>query len=177
MPMSSPSPAVRRRPLCRLAGLRRFRRDDEGSFALEAAIWVPAAMALLLAATDISVTFFSYARMWDVARDTARRAATGQLATGEVEGYALGRLNDAWNCRVAVDDDREDVMVTIASTDLGPVFGLLDMFAPGALSASLTMRKETVALASADTPGGVPQDDGWKDDGWKGDDDHDEDDD
>lgn len=150
-------PATASRPLPtrtgRTAGspLAAFLRNEKGSFAIEFAIWVPLVMALLLATVDISVSFFGYARMWDVARDTARRAATGQLAAAEAEAHAAAQLNPAWRCDVSVDDSgREDVVVTISSSNLGPVFGVLDWFAPGDLTAALVVRKETLALAQAE---------------------------
>lgn len=72
----------------------RFLHDERGTMSIEFVLWVPILVALLIAAIDATTLFVMHSEMSSVARDTARRMATGVLRTeAEAEAYALGAIN------------------------------------------------------------------------------------
>lgn len=72
---------------------RRFLRDDKGSATIEFILWVPVIVALLVLVIDATTIFITHAEMWNVARDTARRMAKGDLTEAEAEAYAAGAIS------------------------------------------------------------------------------------
>lgn len=123
----------------------RFARDETGSFSIETMIWIPLFAVVFAFVTDVSLTYYGYSRMWDVARDSVRRVTTGEMTTAEAEAHARSILTGGAVYSVTVDDtDTEDVVITITASGLSPLFGSLEFFSPGLLSTVYTMRKEGV---------------------------------
>jgi Flp pilus assembly protein TadG len=58
---------------------RSFAADDSGSATVEAAIWVPAFVAMLLLVVDVSMIFNGQARMLRTVQDTNRALSVGRL--------------------------------------------------------------------------------------------------
>ena len=123
--------------------LRRFRNDQRGSFSIEFVVWLPFVFFLVALSIDVSISLFRFSRVWDIARDTARRASTGDLTAQQAEAYALSKLPGAAGYSVAVDDSAEmDVTVSILAEQISPMLGRLEWFSPGPLGVDFTMRKE-----------------------------------
>lgn len=132
--------------------LRSFLRCEAGAITLDFVIWVPVFCAILAFAADVSLTFYGYSRMWDVARDTGRRVATGQFDATEGQVYALQQLPLTSSFTVDIDDSStDDIVVTISTQGMGLVFGnafwgAMDVFSETSLSATYTMRKEGAGM-------------------------------
>jgi Flp pilus assembly protein TadG len=134
------------RPAPRSLGrLRRLASDERGSVTIEYVLWLPFFAVLIGLAADASLTFHTHSRMWDAARDAARRTATGQMDAKQAEAQALAQLPQSGAFTVVVDEsDPVDVVVTIsaANGDLG-LTGVLDMLSDASLRSEYRMRKET----------------------------------
>lgn len=133
------------RAFSRPNALRQFRRDARGSATLEYVLWLPVFVTILGLAADVSLTFHTHSRMWDAARDVARRTAMGQLTATQAQQVAAARLPAGGDYTVKVDDtDPQDVVVTISarSADLG-LTGALDLITDGPVESVFRMRKET----------------------------------
>jgi Flp pilus assembly protein TadG len=107
-------------------------------------LWLPVFVLIIGLTTDAALTFHTHSRMWDAARDTARRAATGQLDARGAEDYASSRLPGGGGFVVQVDDSGADevvVTITARSGDLG-LTGVLDVIGDGTLRSVYRMRKE-----------------------------------
>lgn len=125
------------------SALTRFLRSRDGGGTIEAVVWLPLFVALMILAFDITITFYSLNRMWDAARYSARMVSTGQLNAEEARDYALGKLPGHADFDIQIDDsDRDTVTVNIGSSNISPVAGFFIEFSPGALSASYVMRRE-----------------------------------
>ena len=56
-----------------------FLRDERGSYTIEFCLWIPMFLFFLAATVDASLLYMTHNNMWNAARDTARRASTGEL--------------------------------------------------------------------------------------------------
>lgn len=73
--------------------LDRFLRDETGSVTIEFILWVPVIVALLVLVIDVTTIYITHTEMWNVARDTARRMAKGDLTAAEAEAYAADAMS------------------------------------------------------------------------------------
>lgn len=72
----------------------RFLRDEKGAVTIEFTVLVPFFVLLLVLFADAAVVYLTLTEMYNVARDTARRMSTGQLATDDdVLAYAQQHLH------------------------------------------------------------------------------------
>lgn len=76
-----------------------FIRDCAGSISVEFVVWMPVFLIILAMMADGASLFIRQANMWNVARDTARGMAVGQLTTctnsgtsSDAQTFALGQL-------------------------------------------------------------------------------------
>lgn len=121
---------------------RGFRRNEDGAVAIEAVVWTPAILAIILLAFDIGITFFGFTRMWEAARLTARAAAVRNLTPAEAETYARSILPGNATFTVNVDDsDPDNIVVSITGSNLSPFFGFVELFTPQDVSAWYAMEK------------------------------------
>lgn len=138
-----------------MRNLRAYIKDETGTITLDFVIWIPVFCAILAFAADVSLTFYGYSRMWDVARDTGRRVATGQFDAGEGQVYALQQLPATTSYTVDIDDSStDDIVITISANGMGLVFGnvfwgAIDVLSETSLSATYTMRKEGAGNGSS----------------------------
>lgn len=124
--------------------LRGFFRKEDGSTTMECVLWFPFHLALLGMIGDASIGFMNYNRMWDAARDTARRAAIGELSASEAEQFAADNLPGFMVPSVTIDtSSATDITVQIsASLSNLTFFQAIESFATGDVTARVVMRKE-----------------------------------
>lgn len=93
----------------------RFLRDETGSATVEFILWVPLIVALLVLVVDVSTIYITHTEMWNVARDTARRMAKGDLTAAEAEAHAADAmsLRDFPYSVEAVHDTTTDVVQVV----------------------------------------------------------------
>lgn len=70
-----------------------FLKDEKGSATVEFVIWIPLFTFFLMITIDASVLWVTHSQMWNVARETARRITTGELASAAAaDCYAMWQL-------------------------------------------------------------------------------------
>lgn len=73
--------------------LRKFAGDEEGSYSIEAVIWMPIFAILLALIMNVSVVFFTESQMMRVVQDGNRAFSLGRLTSEQaVEDYVLTTL-------------------------------------------------------------------------------------
>lgn len=99
-------------------------RDEAGAVTAETATVIPVLVVVTAALTWVVAFGVTEVRAADAARETARSAARGDDVARSVE---LGRQIAPAGSRIDVEDDAEEVIVTVTSTVRGPLglFGLL----------------------------------------------------
>lgn len=125
--------------------LKRFLFNESGSATIEFVIWMPMFSFLLALIADASMVFMANARMWDVARDTARRMALRTLTAEEARELALANLYYMGQSAEVETTDGSDVIVQIAvPIEDATVFGPFSSLLPGSLQARVVMLREPV---------------------------------
>ena len=118
-----------------------FLREDRGSYTIEFCLWIPMFLVFLAATVDASLLYMTHNNMWNAARDTARRASTGEFKNDEeiidhLEGVLLlggnryflpitemiDRTGEAGNG----PEVRVAIQTTIADASLFNIFGAID---------------------------------------------------
>lgn len=129
--------------------LRHGWRNDIGTVTVEFVIWMPVFMFILALTADTCKLYVTQANMWSVARDTARRMTTGQLATPDAaKTYAADHLlyrTLNYTYTITADGTDDTVQISVPITDAS-VFELLPHLAnlmTAQMTASVTMRSET----------------------------------
>ena len=113
-----------------------FLRDERGSYTIEFCLWIPMFLVFLAATVDASLLYLTHNNMWNAARDTARRASTGELGdyaaiVNHLEGTLLLGGNEYWlPPGQGIDPLNKEVTVaiqtTIADASLFNIFGAVD---------------------------------------------------
>ena len=76
-----------------MRGLDRFWRDEKGAVTVEFVVIVPFFIFVMIFFADAATIYLTHTEMYNVARDAARRMATGELRTeDEVVAYASQKL-------------------------------------------------------------------------------------
>lgn len=88
-----PSPATKR--LTFRTMLRRLRRNDRGSAAVEFALVAPVFFALLFAIIETAIMFFASQVLETIAQNSARMVLTGQAQTGGVTACQVSGVSTA----------------------------------------------------------------------------------
>ena len=112
-----------------------FLEDETGSETIQFVSFVPLFAFLLVIVTDATFLYLTHSEMWNVARDTARRMAAGQL-TNEQEAMDhaaahLAMFENAYNVSASFDPNTKmGILITVGIADamifgafLGPVLG------------------------------------------------------
>ncbi len=73
--------------------LKPFLHDEKGSATIEFILWIPVIVALLVLVIDATTIYITHTEMWNVARDTARRMAKGDLTEAQAEAYAASAMS------------------------------------------------------------------------------------
>lgn len=127
-----------------LALLRRLRGADRGSVAVETAIVMPLVLALMLGAAELSMYFLLENQATQVAFDTARRLAVGDLSVQGASAYIEDRLS-SWDLTYQIDasENGSDVSVSIAADLRSSAYFTLSGLFPGHdLSVASVFRKQ-----------------------------------
>lgn len=74
------------------AALRRFCRCEDGSYTLEAVIWMPIFAILLAIIMNLSMMFFHESQMMRISQDAVRSFSLGRITEVEAEQYIIDRL-------------------------------------------------------------------------------------
>ncbi len=125
-------------------------RSERGVAAIEFALAMPFVLLVLSGIIQFGFVLFLQSHVADVARDTARRAAVGELAQAEAEQFAQDSLlNWGVTYDVAVtlpmpndpNDTDVDVQISLPMSQAA-LIDLLGVFQSGTLSATVTAREE-----------------------------------
>jgi Flp pilus assembly protein TadG len=116
--------------------------DDDGSVTVENCLWLPIFFMIIGLAVDASLSIYTATRMLDVARDGARRAATGQMSPEATRHYIEGNLPQRGTYDITVQENSDDIVVHIDATGLS-IRVFFDVFDLDKTSTTFRMRKET----------------------------------
>ncbi len=125
-------------------------RGEAGVAAVEFGLILPVLVLMLTGIIQFGMLMFVQNQMTNVARETSRRLAVGELTTAAAQQYARGSLVfPSANFTVAVTgpdpaspnpkDITVDIRVPFSEVSLVDILGL---FQSGTLRASVTMRQE-----------------------------------
>jgi len=118
---------------------------------VEFIIWIPVLLVILAFTADACLMYLIQADMWNVARDTARRMSTGQLATNTAaHDYAAGQMLYPGKTYTIVPtgagqagvDKVIDVTLPISQAGVFGVLATFGSFTGATLEAKVTMRSE-----------------------------------
>ncbi len=125
-------------------------RNERGVAAIEFALAMPFVLLVLSGIIQFGFVLFLQSHVADVARDTARRAAVGELAKAEAEQFAQDRLLN-WGVTYSVavtlpvpndpNDTDVDVQISLPMSQVA-LIDLLGLFQSGTLTATVTAREE-----------------------------------
>ena len=125
-------------------------RNERGVAAIEFALAIPIVLLVLSGIIQFGFVLFLQSHVADVARDTARRAAVGELAQAEAEQFAQDRLLN-WGVTYSVavtlpvpndpNDTDVDVQISLPMSQVAMI-DLLGLFQSGTLTATVTARAE-----------------------------------
>ncbi len=128
----------------------RVHRDEAGVAAIEFAFVMPILVLMLTGIIQFGILMFTQNQMTNVARETTRRIAVGELTAAAAQQYARDSLVfPTANFTIAVTvpspanpNDKDiivDIRVPYSEVTLVDILGL---FQSGTLGASVTMRQE-----------------------------------
>ncbi len=129
---------------------KNFKNCEKGAIAVEFALITPVFIMILLGFIQFGAVMFIQNNMMNVARDTSRRAATGDLSKTQAEAFALNQLVN-WNISYTVavtlpnpaDPNAWDVTASVSAPMAdAALFDYLGILAGRTLNASATMRRE-----------------------------------
>lgn len=122
-------------------------KEDSGSVSIEYVLWLPLFILLVFTIVDVSLMFTANARMWDAAREGARRMAIHNMTPEQTATYIEEKLStEKRTYEVTTNDsgNEVDINVQIGFRDaavFGHMMGDADW---GKLSANVIMLKEPV---------------------------------
>ena len=134
----------------RAKGLRALWRDRDGASAVEFAFILPILLLLFSGIVQFGSIMFLENHMTNVARETSRRIAVGELSQADAASSAQQALvNWGVNYDVSIaatnaGDGNEDITVAISlPMREAALMDVLGVFQSGNLSAAVTMRQES----------------------------------
>jgi Flp pilus assembly protein TadG len=128
--------------------LKAMAASDAGTVTLEFVAWMPVFVFILALTADACKLYLTQADMWSVARDTARRMSTGQLATpADAQNYATGHLlYSTLGYTFTITQGGDDTVEIAVPVTNACVFGILPVvgnFSSAHIDAKVVMRAET----------------------------------
>ncbi len=134
----------------RAKGWRALWRGRDGAAAVEFAFIAPILLLLLSGIVQFGSIMFLENHRTNVARETSRRVAVGELAEADAESSAQQPLVN-WGVTYDVDVDlvdvgggNQDIVVTISlPMSEAALMDVLGVFQSGNLTAAVTMRQES----------------------------------
>ncbi len=134
----------------RAKGWRAVWRDRDGAAAVEFAFIVPILLLLFSGIVQFGAIMFLENHMTNVARETTRRVAVGELNETDAESSAQqalvnwGVTYDVSVATIDVGGGNQDITVTISLPMAeAALMDVLGVFQSGNLSAAVTMRQES----------------------------------
>lgn len=116
--------------------------EDGASTTIEAVLWLPLYLFLLMACIDATVMMKAQTDLWAVASNTARMVSTNMMTEAEAEEYGQGLLQNSVSYVVDVQTDGVNVTASVSRpTSSIPRFGYLAFGSPNVI-ASTTQRIE-----------------------------------
>ncbi len=119
-------------------------RSERGVAAIEFALAMPFVLLVLSGIIQFGFVLFLQSHVADVARDTARRAAVGELTQAEAVQFAQDTLLN-WGVTYTVDvtfsDPDIDVLISLPMSQAA-IVDVLGLFQSGTLTAAVTLREE-----------------------------------
>ena len=73
--------------------IKSFKRCEDGSFTIEAVIWMPIFVILLAIIVNVTMMFFYKSQMLRVAQDATRAYSLGRFTQQEASDYIKSQLN------------------------------------------------------------------------------------
>ncbi len=139
------------RPMRETRGIvRSCWRSERGVAAVEFALVLPIVLLVLSGIIQFGFVLFLQSHVADVARETARRAAVGELAQAEAEQFAQDSLLN-WGVTYSVavtppdpndpNDTDVDVQISLHMSQAA-LIDVLGLFQSGTLTAAVTAREE-----------------------------------
>ena len=128
--------------------LKSFGREERGVITVEFVIWIPVFLIIMAFMADGCVLYLVQADMWNVARDTARRMTTGQLATDQAaHDYAASQLlypgKPYTVTAKAGADDVVEITIPVKNASVFGVLAAYGSFSGAILDAKVIMRAES----------------------------------
>ena len=132
-----------------------FLKDENGSETVQFVLFVPLFAAVLVIVTDASFLYLTHSEMWNVARDTARRMAAGQLTSQqEAVDYVAAQMTmfeNQYLVSASYDPDTKmQILITVPIAD-ALIFGA---FLQPILGESIRVRFEMRSEPEINTGGG-----------------------
>ncbi len=134
----------------RAKGLRTLWRDRDGAAAVEFAFILPILLLLFSGIVQFGSIMFLENHMTNVARETSRRVAVGELAQADASSSAQqalvnwGVTYDVSVTSVDVGGGNQDIAVAISLPMAeAALMDVLGVFQSGNLTAAVTMRQES----------------------------------
>ncbi len=134
----------------RAKGLRTLWRDRDGAAAVEFAFILPILLLLFSGIVQFGSIMFLENHMTNVARETSRRVAVGELAQADASSSAQqalvnwGVTYDVSVTSVDVGGGNQDIAVAISLPMAeAALMDVLGVFQSGNLAAAVTMRRES----------------------------------
>lgn len=121
---------------------RRFLKDERGAIVVEALVFIPLLVFMLMAMADARLVYQKHAEMWTAGRDAARGIARNIVDPAEAEQQIRSALSDfAGDVQIYIDDG--DVVVVEITADFRQetMFGTIATYASGT-PARVIMRRE-----------------------------------
>lgn len=124
--------------------------SERGVAAIEFALAIPLVLLVLAGIIQFGFVLFLQSHVADVARETARRVAVGELGQAEAEQFAQDRLLN-WGVTYSVavtlpdpnDPNDTDVVLQISlPMSQAALIDFLGLFQSGTLAATVTAREE-----------------------------------
>ncbi len=119
--------------------------DEEGGVTVEFVIWLPVFLLVMMLTVDVSMVFLAQSRMWDVARDAARRMSLGLMDETEAEAFAGDGARFKSSAIPTVDatvgSTEVSIVITIQGQDVN-LFGVFPFSASQPITARVVQLKE-----------------------------------
>ena len=107
------------------SAVKRFYRDESGSFSIEAVIWTPIFVVILALMINVSTVFFHESQVLRIVQDANRAFSLGRLETeAETEEYILAELayiGSSFTVETTQSSSVVSTTVSVPATDLMPM--------------------------------------------------------
>ena len=114
-----------------MKNLNRFRSflgDERGSATVEAVLWIPFFLGLLLLVVEVTFVFYGHSQMMRIAQDASRKLSTGWFDTSaEAEAYILEEMRSMRNRTSTAATTAVSIEAGVINTRISVSAGELDI--------------------------------------------------